>query len=128
MAASTPSVERIADHFITYLFDTYKGSRHVRRVAAWVGFLLKAVAKVAPKSIRLSRQRQIVFGYRERRFKVRYNHRTGKRGGIQVVEVLPGRGAPDGDVLVQVRSLDEAEAVYFSLKRHLDVFIDGNQG
>ena len=34
------SVERVADHFVNYLFDTYRGSRHVRHVASWVGFLV----------------------------------------------------------------------------------------
>jgi hypothetical protein len=35
-------VELLADHFVNYIFDTYQGTRHVRRVATWIGFLLKA--------------------------------------------------------------------------------------
>ncbi len=44
MASRTQaSAERLADHFVSYLFDEFQGSRHVRRVATWIGFLLKAV-------------------------------------------------------------------------------------
>src|ERR1041385_4370553 len=103
------SIERLADHFVNYLFDTYRGSRHVRRVATWIGFLLKAIENVADGPIRPNRERQIAFSYRGRKFKTRYNHKVGARGGIEIVEVLPGRGAPTGGVVIQVTNLSEAE-------------------
>ena len=35
--------ERLADYFINYLFDVYHGTRHVHRVASWVGLIVLAV-------------------------------------------------------------------------------------
>ena len=123
MKASGDVAERVADHFVNYLFDTYRGSRHVRRVAAWVGFVVRAIERVSPDGFRQSRERQLVFTYGGRSFKVRYNHKAGSRGGIEVVEVLPGRGAPDGAVVAQATKLTEAEALYHDLDRRLKKFI-----
>ena len=66
------SVERVADHFVNYLFDTYRGSRHVRHVASWVGFLVKAIDRASPGGFSRSRQRQLTFGYGWHTFKARY--------------------------------------------------------
>ena len=49
--------ERFADHFVSYLFDQYQGSRHVRRVASWIGFIIIAVDKIAGGTLRQNRQR-----------------------------------------------------------------------
>jgi hypothetical protein len=124
--ATTVSVERLADYFVNYLFDRYQGTRHVRRVATWIGFLLKAIERAAAGSLRASRTRQITFHYKGRRFKARYRHRVGNglpRGGIQIVEVFPRRGAPEGSVAVSVTSLSQAEDVYRKLEALLDTFI-----
>ncbi len=124
MASRTQtSAERLADHFVSYLFDEFQGSRHVRRVATWIGFLLKAVENLPGAELRQSRLRQVAFDYKGRRFKARYNHQAGRRGGIEFVEVLPGRGQPEGDVAVQVTSLDEAESVYRDLRKRLDTYL-----
>ena len=122
--ATVDPIEGVADRFVTYLFDNYQGTRHVRRVATWIGFLLKGIDRVAGRTLERSRTRQVTFQYRGHRFKARYNHKASRRGGIDIVEVLPGRGAPEGEVAVSVTSLDEAEAVYHSLKDRLDAFID----
>ncbi|MEE9216439.1 MAG: hypothetical protein V3U32_03300 [Anaerolineales bacterium] len=127
MSSSAPiSSERLADHLVNYLFDNYRGSRHVRRVATWVGFLLKAVDNLPGATPRQSRTRQIAFDYKGRTFKAKYNHRAGNRGGIEIVEVLPGRGQPEGGVVLQVTTLDEAEDAYRNLKRHINRFITSN--
>jgi hypothetical protein len=97
----------------------------VRRVATWIGFLLRALAPVAGNSLRLNRARQVVFEYRGRRFKARFNHQAAFRGGIDIVEVLPGRGEPDGDIVIRVTSLAEAEEAHHSMQESLDHFIDG---
>jgi len=117
------TVERVADYFVGYLFDRYQGTRHVRRVATWLGFLLKAIERVAADSLSRNRSRQLTFEYRDRRFKARYDHHAGPRGGIEIVEVLPGRGAPEGEVAVTITSLTEAEDVYHTLESRLDTFI-----
>jgi hypothetical protein len=117
------SSEQLADYFVSYLFTKYQGTRHVRRIASWIGFIIKGVEKLPGSSLGRSRSRQIVFEYRDRTFKVRYNHGTGSRGGIQIVEVLPGRGAPEGQVASSITNLAEAEDVYHSLRRILDAFI-----
>ncbi|MBI4192858.1 MAG: hypothetical protein HY525_20285 [Betaproteobacteria bacterium] len=108
---------------MAYLFDNYRGTRHVRRVATWIGFLLKAVEKLPGVSFTRQRSRQLMFDYRGRRFKVRYSHKVGARGGIQFVEVLPGRGAPEGAVALDVSSLAGAEDAYRELGKILDKFI-----
>ena len=119
------STERMADHFVNYLFDESKGSMHVRRVATWIGFVLKGIERVSGGTLSRNRIRQVTFEYRSRRFKARYNHQIGGRGGLEIVEVLPGRGAPEGQVAVSIANLDEAEAVYESLGQRLDQFVDG---
>jgi hypothetical protein len=124
--ANDTSVELLADHFVHYLFDTYHGTRHVRRVATWIGFLLKGVENLPGSRLQRSRERQVRFDYANRRFKARYNHAAGKRGGIEIVEVLPGRGQPEGEVAVQITNLNEAEAAYHNLRSRLDAFIGSN--
>jgi xanthine dehydrogenase molybdopterin-binding subunit B len=122
MASGPVSAERLADHFISYLFDQYKGSRHVRRVASWIGFIVKAAEKLGGSTLRQNRERQIMFTYKRRQFKAKYNHEVGARGGIQIVEVLPGRGSPEGDTVIQIKNLSEAENCYLTLKARLDSF------
>lgn len=109
--------ELLADYFVAYLFDKYRGTRHVRRVATWIGFLLKAIEKLPGVSFARQRSRQLMFDYRGRRFKVRYNHKVGARGGIQFVEVLSGRGAPEGAVALNVGSLADAESAYHDVRK-----------
>jgi hypothetical protein len=123
MGTVPASAERLADHFVSYLFDQYQGSRHVRRVASWIGFIIKAIEKIAGPRLRQNRQRQIMFDYKDRQFKAKYNHRAGSRGGIEIIEVLPGRGAPEGKTVIQVTNLAEAEDCYRTLKGRLDAFI-----
>jgi len=124
MATAPTPIDRYADHFVNYLFDEYNGSRHVRRVATWLGFLLAAVDRVANGTIALSRTRQLTFEYRGHRFKAKYNHDAGYRGGIEIIEVLPGRGAPEGGTPLTVASLAEAEDAYRTLESQLDSYID----
>lgn len=121
--AKKARAELLADYFVAYLFDKYRGTRHVRRVATWIGFILKAIEKLPGVSFTRQRSRQLMFDYRSRRFKVRYNHKIGARGGIQFVEVLPGRGAPEGAVALDVGSLAAAENAYRDLRKILDKFI-----
>jgi hypothetical protein len=124
--STTISAERLADHFVNYLFDTYQGTRHVRRVATWIGFLLKAIENLPGAHLWQRRQRQVGFDYAGRSFKAKYNHKAGTRGGIEFVEVLPGRGQPEGDVAVQITSLDEAGSIYHDLESRLDAFISNH--
>jgi hypothetical protein len=123
MMKAPVSADRLTDHFVSYLFDQYQGSRHVRRVASWIGFIIIAVEKIAGGTLGQNRQRQIMFHYKGRQFKAKYDHKAGPRGGIDIIEVLPGRGAPEGGTVMQVRNLTEAEDCYISLKNRLDEFI-----
>ena len=94
--------------------------------AAWPRgsvFVVKAIERVSPAAFRRSRQRQLMFTYDGHSFKVRYNHKAGPRGGIEVVEVLAGRGAPEGQVVAQATKLAEAEALYHDLRKRLNKFI-----
>jgi hypothetical protein len=68
-----------------------------------------------------------MFDYNERQFKAKYNHKTGPRGGIEIIEVLHGRGAPEGNSVLQVTNLADAEDCYLTLKKRLDTFIKQNR-
>jgi hypothetical protein len=114
LADATP--ERIADYFVSYLYDEYPGDMHVRRVASWVGLITLGIYKLADV-YRISHKRQFRFDYIGRSFKAKFNHRTGSgkgfsRGGIDIVEILPGRGAPEGDVVCTFTSLQDAANFY----------------
>ena len=122
----TPSSpEALAEYYVQYLFEEYHGTRHVRRVASWVGFIVKGIERVIGPNFERRRSRQIGFEYHERQFKVKYVHRTKAcpRGGVQIVEVLPGRGAPEGKVVVEIGSLADAERVYKTLGQELNAFL-----
>jgi hypothetical protein len=69
--------EALADYFVRYLFEEYHGTRHVRRIASWVGFVVKGTERVVGTNFQRRHARQIGFDYHGRQFKVRYVHRTG---------------------------------------------------
>jgi hypothetical protein len=124
MKTPIKSPELIADYFISYLYQNYQGNRHVRRVASWVGFVILALTRVkGVKNIHLRRTRQLEFEYDGCKFKVKFNHGIGGRGGIEIVEFLAGRGAPEGNRVLEIRTLLEAENTYHSLETRLKKFI-----
>lgn len=113
------SADRMAEHFVNYLFDDFNGSRHVRRVAAWVGFIVRGVERVAGHHWWVgggSAMRQLWFSYANRNFKVKYDHKLRKQaariGGVQIVEVSETRGKEELRVIATIRDLDEAEEFY----------------
>ena len=106
------SSDRLANHFVDYLFLQYKGSRHVRQVASWVGLIVLGIERLAGHHWRVPRDRQLRFDHRGVSYKARYNHKVGPRGGIEIVEVLPGRGAPEGRSVTKITSLRGAQAFY----------------
>ncbi len=113
------SADRMGEHFINYLFDEFNGSRHVRRVAAWVGFIVRGVERVAGHHWWVgggSALRQLWFSCGDRTFKVKYNHALRKQatriGGIQVVEVSDERGKEELRTIATIRDLNEAERFY----------------
>ena len=120
---SSDSAEQIANQFVSYLFDNYKGTRHVRRVATWIGFVLKAIQRVAGTTVQRNRSRQIMFERSGRKFKARYNHKAGPRGGIEIVEAISGRGMPDGEIVFQITNLAQAEDFYLHLEQKLYDFL-----
>ena len=115
--------ELLADHFVNYLFDEYRGSRHVRRVAAWVGLIVLGIQRIAANQWKIPRNRQLTFEFENRTFKAKYNHQAGARGGIDVIEVLEGRGAPEGDTVTSITNLHEAEQFYNNAAQLLGNFI-----
>lgn len=76
--------------------------------------------------MRPRRARQLGFEYQGRSFKVKYNHTVGSRGGIDVVEVLPGRGEPEGGTVLEITNLAEAEDAYNNLEDRLAAFCNSN--
>ena len=119
--------ERLAGHFITYLFENYAGSLHVRRIASWVGFIVLAIDRIGDERGRwYTRQLRFKFGGQD--FKVRYDHKIGKRGGIKIVEILPTQGNPDGETVISMSNLIEAELFYKDAKGILCRFIQEGSG
>jgi len=123
MIANVKSAELIANDFVAYLYKKYKGTRHVRMVASWIGFIILAVARASDAKMRLRRVRQLEFEYRDHTFRVAYGHKVGPRGGIDIVEILPGRGEPLGEAVVKITTLMQAEEVYNSLEALLRDFV-----
>jgi hypothetical protein len=119
------NLDRFADHLMAEIIK-YE-SLHVGRVGAWVGLILMGIKNLAPDMMEQSHLRQLVFRYRGRNFKVRYNHKAegAFRGGIELVEYIRQRqGAPDVAVIMTVKDLQSAEAFYKTLKSRLDIYID----
>ena len=114
--------ERMADYFVNYLFDKYSGSHHVRRVASWVGLIVLAIDKIGEER-GIRNTRQIGFTFQGRTFKVKYDHSIGGRGGIQIIEVLPGRGSPEGEIVIEIKSLSEAEKFYNDAEEMIREFL-----
>ena len=110
--AANPSADRVADHFVNYLFGGYQGSMHVRRVASWVGLLALAIDNLPKSRWWFSKTRQLMFEYKSRRFKVKYNHTIKPRGGIEIVEIEAKPGSPEIKTVVSIGSLKDAEAFY----------------
>src|SRR5882724_8624199 len=110
-----PTTEMLLNYFMSYLFTKFRGSRHVRRVAPWLGFIAKAIED-SPKSKMWQRYtRQLMFYYRGHWFKVRYDHQAGPRGGIQILEYRNNSRA-----IVTIESLNDAAKVYHNLQDQLD--------
>jgi hypothetical protein len=110
------SAETLANHFVNYLFDEYKGSRHVRRVASWVGLIVLGIEKLQNPDWKVPRKRQMQFTYQGKSYKAKYAHDAGPRGGIRIIEVLPGPGSPEGKTIASIANLKEAEDFYNSPK------------
>jgi hypothetical protein len=105
------SAERMADAFINYLYDNYKGNRHVRRVAAWFGFLVFGIEQIK-ETWWLPRSRQLFFESKGRRYKVKYNHTIKPRGGIEIVEVAAEKGSPEIRTVLSISSMNDAARFY----------------
>jgi hypothetical protein len=107
MVGENFSAERMADAFVNYLFDHYRGSRHVRRVASWLGLLVLGIEKIKDNWW-IPRQRQLFFETKGHRYKVKYNHKLRPRGGVEIVQVGEGRGVPEIGTVLTIVSLDDA--------------------
>lgn len=106
------SSDRMADVFVNYLYDEYQGSRHVRRVAAWIGFLVLGIEQLK-ENWWLHRKRQVFFESKGHRYKVKYDHRIKPRGGIAIVEVKNDRGSSEiGGPVLTIANLNDAARFY----------------
>jgi hypothetical protein len=112
------SSDRLAEHFVNYLYDSYKGSRHVRRVASWIGFIIKGIESLGvSKQWWIPRNRQLRFDYHGASYVVKYDHTIGGHGGgLTILEVLPGRGSPLGKLIHSIKNLTDAEHFYKNAK------------
>jgi hypothetical protein len=114
--------ERIADYFVSYLYAQYPGDMHVRRVASWIGLIVLGIDKLADRRY-IPRSRQLRFEYDGRTFKAKFNHHAGtgsglKRGGIDIVEIVEGRGSPEGSTVCSITNLAEAARFYDHPSKH----------
>ncbi len=118
---SPRNTEILANCIVGYIFIRYGHSRHVRRVATWVGLILKGIERIAGGSLRRRGKGQVKFQYQERHFKVKFNHKAGPRGGLDILEI---RGIRNGALAARITSLEEAEGLYRCVGRLLNSFIE----
>jgi hypothetical protein len=116
LSQATP--EAIADYFVNYLFAEYSDSRHVRRITSWVGLIVLGIEKLAGSRY-VPRSRQLRFDYNGKSYKAKFNHHAGPRGGIDIVEIVAGRGSPEGQTVHSVTNLQEAAAFYDNPARYV---------
>jgi uncharacterized protein with von Willebrand factor type A (vWA) domain len=109
------SADRMAEVYLAYLFGKKADSRHVRRVASWLGLLILGVEKIKDRWW-VSHTRQLCFEFDGRRFKARYNHRLKPRGGIEIVEVETKPGQADISVARAISNLKDAAKFFRSPK------------
>ncbi|HWA04599.1 MAG TPA: hypothetical protein VG819_13850 [Rhizomicrobium sp.] len=105
------SSDRMAEVYLSYLFREKANNRHVRRVASWLGLLILGIEKLADRWW-VSHTRQLCFEASGKRYKVRFNHQLGKRGGIEFVEVEAAPGQPEISVVKTIGDLGEAAAFF----------------
>lgn len=119
----SPSPEKVMETFVAYICANKADSRHVRRVAAWLGFVVYGVDRMADKW-GFHRTRQFWFESGGVTYKVRFRHGSGMkksclRGGLQIVRV---DGVADGPVVLEIRNAAEAEDFYRTSLAHRPAF------
>jgi hypothetical protein len=116
------SPEHVANQFLAYLRDNKTDAKHVFRVASWIGMLALAIDKVKIDWHKAT-SRQLVFQTHDRtttrggrpyinRYKVRYNHTVGGRGGLEIVEIGTSQGQPEIGVVAAFSTLYDVERFY----------------
>ncbi len=105
------TAEGIAGYFVGFLVEKFPRRRHVRRVASWVGFIVLGIKKLTV-NYRILHTRQLRFDYAGRSFKAKFNHEAGPRGGIDIVEIVPGKRSPEGAIICSITNLEEAANFY----------------
>ena len=109
MTTRAISAEKVTEHFVAYICENKPDARHVRRVAGWLGFVVGGIDRLAD-DWGFMHERQFWFTVGSRKYKIRFNHRIGFRGGLQIVEMADWR--TDGRVALELRSQEEAEEFY----------------
>lgn len=111
MKGETFSADRMATVYLDYLFEEKSEARHVRRVASWLGLLILGIEKIKDRWW-VSHTRQLCFEVGETRYKVKYDHGAGPRGGIEFVEVEAARGQREIAIVRTILNLDDAAEFY----------------
>jgi len=117
------AIERLTYYYVNYIVKNHSDSYHIRRIVSWVPLILKGIDKLpgaAPECLRI---RQASFSYKNKKFKARYNHKIGSRGGVEIIEVLPGPGSPDGKTVLEIKNFSDAEKCYNSFQNTINNFI-----
>jgi hypothetical protein len=121
----TASAERIPGDSVNCFFDEQDPPRRVRRIANWFDMIASAITRLGNDTLERKYKHQAKFRYGGRHFKVRINRTIGRRGGIEIVEYFRSQGSPEGDVVVQIANLHQAEQLSANLEGRLDQFIHG---
>lgn len=105
------SADRMANEYLDYLFREKADARHVRRVASWLGLLVLGIESIKDRWW-VSYKRQLCFEVGKKRYKVKFNHKvgrgSGRRGGIEFVEVGTSQGQPELETVRTILDLDDA--------------------
>lgn len=116
MKAATRTIENeLFDHAAEHPL------KKARRVASWIGPILKAIDKIAEP--RLIHKRQVAFTYGGKKFKARFNHFISWKGGVEIINVRPWQGSPDGKQIVEIKNKNDVKPACDSLKSKLDKFV-----
>ena len=105
------SADRMSDEYLNYLFQAKADNRHVRRIASWLGLLILGIEKIKDKWW-VSHTRQLCFEVDKTRYKVKYSHSAGTRGGIEFVEIEAAPGQPEIHTARTILNLEDAAKFY----------------
>jgi hypothetical protein len=105
------SLEMLSNHFLGVLSGK---SRHVQRVASWLGLVLVGLKNMRATDVRTYYKQRLRFCYRGKEYVLHYRHDLGGRGGLALYDKATSR------VVFEMCSMEDAERFYTSASSVID--------